>query len=80
MNGHMESWVWRGGGRGGPLDMLKDTCGALGGPCMIDRVPLQVAVISLRCGEVQRGHILCVVHVLCAEHAIVCVIFLKKTF
>lgn len=29
MNDHMESW---GEGWGGPLDMLKDTCGALGAP------------------------------------------------
>lgn len=28
MNGHMEGR----GGRKGPLDMLKDTCGAFGGP------------------------------------------------
>lgn len=29
MNDHMESW---GRGWGGSLDMLKDTCGALGAP------------------------------------------------
>lgn len=40
------------GGRGEALDMLKDTCGAPGGPpCLIDRVPLQVAVISVGCGR-----------------------------
>lgn len=55
MNGHMESRVrWGGGGRVEALDMLKDTCGAPeGGPCLIDRVLLQVAVISVGCGEVQ---------------------------
>lgn len=70
MNGHMES---RRRGWRGPLDMLKDTCGALGGLRMMDRVPLQVAVISLSHGEGQRGWILCgcvcglsvCVHVVC---------------
>ena len=56
MNGHMESRGWR----RGPLDMLKDTCGALGGLRMMDRVPLQVAVISLSRGEGQRGRVMCV--------------------
>lgn len=45
---------------GEPLDMLKDTCGALGGLLMMDRVPLQVAVISPSHGEGQRGQILSV--------------------
>ena len=54
MNGHMES---RGGGGGGPLDMLKDTCRALWG-LMMDAVQLQVAVISLSYGEGQQGNIL----------------------
>lgn len=53
MNGHMESRV--GGGEGAALDMLKDTCGALRGLCVMDGVPLQVAVISLSHGEGQRG-------------------------
>lgn len=32
MNDHMESWGGGGGGAWGSLDMLKDTCGALGAP------------------------------------------------
>lgn len=64
MNGHMESqgcrWGVGWGGGGGPLDMLKDTCGASRGLCVMDRVPLQVAVISLSRGEGPWGQILCV--------------------
>ncbi|MEQ2311423.1 hypothetical protein AMECASPLE_019905 [Ameca splendens] len=54
MNGHMESW-----GRRGPLDVLKDTCGALWGLFMMDVVPLQVAVISLSRWKGQCSGILC---------------------
>ena len=62
-------------GRRGPLDMLKDTCGALGGLRMMDRVPLQVAVISLSRREGHRGRILCVcvcVFVGCERVHVVC--------